>query len=41
VLEVDDVHVWEDLTIEVGPVRKLDSQVKKLRGNEIWTMKVL
>ena len=41
VLEADDVHVREDLTIPVGPVRILDSQVKHLRGKEIKTVKVL
>ena len=35
VLEEDDVQVREDLTIGVGPVRILDSQVKQLRGKEI------
>ncbi|XP_027927653.1 uncharacterized protein LOC114184545 [Vigna unguiculata] len=32
VLEEDDVQVCEDLTVGVGPVRILDSQVKQLRG---------
>jgi len=41
VLEEDDVQVREDLTIGVGPVRILDSQVKQLRGKEIRTVKVL
>ncbi|XP_027941155.1 uncharacterized protein LOC114194953 [Vigna unguiculata] len=41
VLEEDDVQVREDMTIGVGPVRILDSQVKQLRGKEIRTMKVL
>jgi len=41
VLEQDDVQVREDLTIGVGPVRILDSQVKQLRGKEIRTVKVL
>jgi len=41
VLEEDDVQKREDLTIGVGPVRILDSQVKQLRGKEIRTMKVL
>ena len=31
----------EDLTVNVGPVWILDSQVKKLRGKEIKTLKVL
>ena len=31
----------EDLTMQAGPVRILDSQVKQLRGKEIKTVKVL
>ncbi|XP_027915907.1 uncharacterized protein LOC114175327 [Vigna unguiculata] len=41
VLEQDDVQVRENLTLGVGPMRILDSQVKQLRGKEIRTMKVL
>lgn len=41
VLEVDDIHVREDLTVETGPVRVLDVQTKKLRGKEICSVKVL
>ena len=41
VLEQDDVQVCEDLTMGVGPVRILDSQVKQLRGKEIRTVKML
>ena len=41
VLEEDDVQVCEDLTVGVGPVRILDSQVKQLRRKEIQTVKVL
>jgi len=41
VLESDDTQIREDLTINTGPVRILDSQVKKLRGKEIKTMKVI
>jgi len=41
VLEDDDVQVREDLTVGIGPVRILDSQVKPLRGKEIRTVKVL
>jgi len=41
VVEDDDVHVQEDLIVEVGLVRILDSQVKKLRGKEIRKVKVL
>jgi len=41
VLESDEVQVREDLTIPVGPVRILDTQVKQLRGKELKTVKVL
>jgi len=41
ILEEDDVQVREDLTIGVGPVRILDSQVMQLRGKEIRIVKVL
>ena len=41
VLESDEVQVREDLTMPVGPVRILDTQVKKLRGKELKTVKVL
>jgi len=41
VLESDDIQISEDLTVNIGPVRILDSQVKKLRGKEIQTVKVL
>ena len=40
-LEADDVHFRDDLTLDVRPVRIVDSQVKKLRGKEIRTVKVL
>ena len=35
VLESDEVQVREDLTMPVGPVRILDTQVKQLRGKEL------
>jgi len=41
VLEKDDVQVHEDLTIGVGLMRILDSQVKQLKGKEIRTVKIL
>jgi len=41
VLETDDVQFRDDLTLDVTPVRIVDSQVKKLRGKEIQTVKVL
>jgi len=41
VLESDEIQIREDLTLNTGPVRILDSQVKKLRGKEIRTVKVL
>ena len=40
-LEEEDVQIREDLTIGVGLVRILDSQVKQFRGKEIRTVKVL
>jgi len=41
VLESDDIQIMEDLTINTGPIQILDSQVKKLRGKELKTVKVL
>jgi len=41
VLEQDDVQVRENLTLGVGPVIILDSEVKQLRGKEIRTVKIL
>jgi len=41
VLESDEVQVREDLTMPVGPVRILYTQVKQLRGKELKTVKVL
>jgi len=41
VLESDDIQIREDLTLNTKLVRILDSQVKKLRGKEIRTVKVL
>jgi len=41
VLETDDVQFRDDLTLDVRPVSIVDSQVKKLRGKEIRTVKVL
>ena len=41
VLESDELQVREDLTMPVGPMRILDTQVKQLRGKELKTMKVL
>ena len=40
-LEAGDIQVREDLTVDTGLVRILDSKVKQLRGKEIKTMKVL
>ncbi|XP_027941005.1 uncharacterized protein LOC114194790 [Vigna unguiculata] len=39
VLESDEVQVREDLTMPVGPVRILDTQVRQLRGKELKTVK--
>jgi len=41
VLESDEVQVREDLTMPVGPVLILDTQVKQLRGKKLKTVKVL
>ncbi|BAT75915.1 hypothetical protein VIGAN_01385200, partial [Vigna angularis var. angularis] len=41
VLEVDDVQVREDLSLDAKPVRILDVQAKQLRGKDIRTVKVL
>jgi len=41
VLESEEVQVREDLTMSVGPVRILDTQVKQLRGKELKKVKVL
>ncbi|XP_027915022.1 uncharacterized protein LOC114174382 [Vigna unguiculata] len=41
VLESDDIQIREDLIVNTGPIIILDSQVKKLRGKEIRTVKVL
>ncbi|XP_022637116.1 uncharacterized protein LOC106760588 [Vigna radiata var. radiata] len=41
VLEVDDVQVREDLSLNAKPVRILDVQSKQLRGKDIRTVKVL
>jgi len=39
VLEDGDMQIREDLTIGAGPMRILDSQIKKLRGKEMsWEM---
>jgi len=40
-LEVDDIQVREDITLDVEPVQVLDVQTKKLRGKEIRMVKVL
>jgi len=41
VLESDEVAIREDLTMPVGPVHILDTQVRQLRGKELKTVKVL
>ena len=35
------MQVHEDLTMPVGPVRILDTQIKQVRGKELKTVKVL
>ncbi|XP_050877614.1 uncharacterized protein LOC127081398 [Lathyrus oleraceus] len=41
VIQVDDVHVRENLIIETSPLRIEDREVKKLHGNEIALVKVV
>jgi len=41
VLELDDIQIKEDMTMNTRLVRILDYQVKKMRRKEIWTVKVL
>lgn len=41
VIQVDDVQVREDLTIEASPLRLEDHDVKSLIGNEIALVKVV
>ena len=40
-IQRDDVHVRDNLTVETLPVRIEDREVKKLRGNEIPLVKVV
>lgn len=41
VVQIDDVQVRDNLTIEVLPIRVEDREVKILRGNEIALVKVV
>ena len=41
VIELDDVHVKENLTYETWPVRIEDCRIKQLRGKEIPLVKVI
>jgi len=41
VLKSYDIQIREDLIVNTGLTRILDSQVKKLWGKEIWTVKVI
>jgi hypothetical protein len=36
VIEMDDLEVRDNLTIETWPVRIEDREVKRLQGKEIW-----
>lgn len=40
-LEVDEIQVKENLMMEAGPVQVLDVRMKKLKGKEVRTIKVL
>ena len=41
VLEVENVQVREDLTVEVQPVGLEDRQVKELKGKSVSLVKVI
>lgn len=41
VIQVDDVQVRENFTVEVSPFRVEDREVKHLRGKEILLLKVV
>jgi len=41
ILESDSIQVKENLSLEVKPIKILDSQVKQLRGRSIPMVKVL
>ncbi|XP_014506303.1 uncharacterized protein LOC106766055 [Vigna radiata var. radiata] len=41
VLEVEDVQVREDLSVEVQPVRIMESQTEQLKGKTISLVKVV
>ena len=39
VIQVDDLEVRDNLTVETWPVRIEDREVKRLRGKEVWTLR--
>lgn len=41
VIQMDDMHVRYNMTVEALPLRIADREVKKLRGKEIALMKVV
>ena len=41
VIHMDDVQVWDNLTVETMPVRITDREIKTLRGKEIVLVKVV
>ena len=41
VLETEDIHIREDLTVEVPPVALEDSKVKERRGKAVSLVKVI
>ena len=41
VIQVDDLEVMDNLTVETWPVRIEDREVKRLRGKEIVLVKVI
>lgn len=41
VVKMDDVQVWDNLTVEASPILIEDREVKQLRGKEIVLVKVV
>ena len=41
VVQMDDVQVWDNLTVETKPIRIADREMKVLRGKEIELVKVV
>ena len=41
VIQVDDLEIRDNLTVETWPVRIVDREIKRLRGKEIVLVKVI